>query len=114
MRSESSVGLCDETAPDRRPLLCLSLFLRDPKSLKLQRRTDKRNLWIHENLAPHAQTSPAATGRRFLGRGNAGAPGETATRLQRNAQRDAAAHGPAARVHSKNSDAPTRFQKHCS
>src|ERR1700730_12006838 len=100
-----------ETAFDRRTLLCLPVVLRHPEPLQFPGRTDQRHFWIHQNPAVDDQTSAAGTGRRLLGRGSPAKASRVATRLQGNAEGNAAADGAAARFHSK-IDAVARVQEY--
>src|SRR6059036_3795321 len=101
MHSESSVSLYNETAAHRWSLLRLSVVFRYPESLQFPRRTDERDFRLHQNSAVNAETFAARVRRSGLGRRRAPEASGTTTDLQGDAQRDAEAHDPAARLHSE-------------
>src|SRR5205085_12203640 len=101
-----------ETPAHRRALLRLPIVFRDPESIQFAGRTDERDLRIHENAAAHDQTSPAGAGRGLLGRRFAGKTDDPPAGLQGNAQGNAAADGPATRLHSARAHRVARLQKH--
>ena len=101
MHPESSISLFNETAPYRRPLLRLPIVFRYPESLQFPRRTNQRDFRLYKNAAANAEALAAWPGRSRMGRRSAAEASGTATRVQGDAQRNAQAHDPAARVHSQ-------------
>src|SRR6266567_1694401 len=91
----------NETAACRWSLLRLSLIFRYSESLEFEGGTNERNFWIYKNLAADGQTFAAGVRRSGMGRRRAAETSGTAARLQRDAQRDAEANGPAARLYPK-------------
>ena len=101
MHPESSISLSNETAAHRRSLLRLSVVFRHTESLQFPRRTDQRDFRLYENAATNAETLATWLRRSGMGRRRAAEAGGTATRVQGDAQRNAQAHDPTARVHSE-------------
>src|SRR2546421_12629734 len=107
-QAASRIQIRDEAAFNRWPLLRLPVVLRHPQSFQFQKRADQRHFRIHQEATVDAEASPAGARRGFLGRRNAGTPGEIAAGLQGNAQGNAVADGATARVYPK-SDAAARL-----
>src|SRR5207244_4940036 len=95
------VLLSDESAFGRRSLLRLSLVVRDPESVELERRTNERNFRVCKNAAADGQTLATGVRRSRMGRRCAAEASEIAARIQGDTQRDAEANDPATRLYPK-------------
>src|SRR6266566_7876713 len=113
MHPESSISLSNETAAYRWSLLRLPIVFRHSESLQFPRRTDQRHFRLYENAAANAETFATRFRRSCMGRRRAAEASGAPTSVQRDAQRDAQAHDPAARFHSA-THTLARFSKHFS